>query len=250
MKNISALILLIICFNSFRLYSQGTENEENPFQEARVNYFKKTILIFNEYLDTQSGSFNTTDVRLILPIGNKSWNVRADVPLVSTNTEGINKTGLGDLSVGATYIPYIDKKRGFAFRTRVITNSAFDPKFGNGKWIVVPALFYGAFIDKNRRYLWFSNFENQSSFAGAQNRNNINTTVYENLLLRYFGKNWIGADVAFRYNATLNGFQNNSYLEFGRKFTQNNMFYIHPSVAFGGQKSYNYGIEVGLLTLF
>lgn len=250
MKNLFTLIFVYISLFSLTAHSQGTENEENPFQEARVNYFKKTILVFNEYLDTQNGSFNTTDVRLILPIGNKSWNVRADLPLVSTNTESTNKTGLGDLSVGATYIPYIDKKRGIAFRTRVISNSAIDSKLGNGKWIVVPALFYGSYIDKNRRYLWFSSLENQSSFAGSGNRNTINTTLYENLLLHYFGKNWIGADIAFRYNATLNGFQNNAYLEFGRKFTPNNMFYIHPSAAFGGKKSYNYGIEVGLLTLF
>ncbi|MFH6950546.1 lipid A phosphoethanolamine transferase [Flavobacterium sp. FlaQc-51] len=248
MKNVIFILFFYLFYCT--VHSQGTENEENPFEEGRINYFKKTILVFNEYLDTKKGSFNTTNVRLILPIGNKSWNVRADIPLVSTNTESIYKTGLGDLSVGATYIPYIDKKRGIAFRTRIVTNSAIDPKLGSGKWIIVPTLYYGSYLDNNRRYLWFSSLEYQSSFAGSNNRNTINTTLYENLLLRYFGKNWIGADIAFRYNATLDGFQNNSYLEFGRKFTPNNMFYIHPSVAFGGQKAYNYGIEVGILTLF
>lgn len=249
MKKLTAFIFLNI-LTIISIYGQGTENEENPFEEGRVNYFKKTVLVFNEYLDTHNGSFNTTDVRLIMPIGDKSWNVRADVPLVSTNTESINKTGLGDVSFGATYIPYIDKKRGIAIRTRVITNSAVDPKLGTGKWIVVPSLFYGAYLDSNRRYLWFSSLEHQASFAGSDNRNTINTTIYENLLLRYFGNNWIGADVAFRYNNTLDGFQNNCYLEFGHKFTPNNMFYIHPSAAFGGKKAYNYGIEVGLLVLF
>ena len=68
--------------------------------------------------------------------------------------------------------------------------------------------------------------------------------------LYFFGKNWISGDVAFRYNTVLEGFQNNAFLEFGRKITPDNLIYIHPSAAFGGKKSYNYGIEAGILILF
>jgi hypothetical protein len=249
MKNTLFLIVLNAFF-CYSVYPQGSQYEENPFKEARINYFKQTILVFNEYLDTDNGSFNTTDIRLIMPIGDKSWNIRADLPLVSINTAGLNKTGPGDFSFGATYIPYINKKRGIAIRTRIITNSANDPKLGSGKWIVVPALFYGQFIGSNRRFLWFSSLEHQSSFAGSANRNTINTSIFENLVIHYFGKNWIGSDVAFRYNTTLNGFQNNAYLELGRKITPSNLAYIHPSVAFGGKKAYNYGLEAGILILF
>ncbi|WP_431244926.1 hypothetical protein ACQ9BO_12355 [Flavobacterium sp. P21] len=74
--------------------------------------------------------------------------------------------------------------------------------------------------------------------------------MIENNLLWFFGKNWIATDVAFRYNYILDGFQNNAFVEFGRKITPKNLAYVHPSVAFGREKSYNFGIEMGLLVLF
>ena len=98
--------------------------------------------------------------------------------------------------------------------------------------------------------LWIASLENQISFAGSDNRQDVNTTAFENYFMFIIGKNWIAADVAFRYNATTKGYPNNAFIEFGRKITQNDMAYIHPSIAFAGHKSYNYGIEVGMLILF
>ncbi|KQB37331.1 hypothetical protein [Flavobacterium aquidurense] len=234
----------------FSVKAQDTlKREKNPYTEARYHYYLKTILFFNEYLDTDSGSYNTTQLRFLHPIANKAWNLRVDLPLISTNTSTNIKTGIGDIGVGISYIPYLDQSKGIAFRARVISNSAVDPAFGTGKWVFAPALFYGTyFIEK--KMLWIASLENQLSFAGSHNRQNINTTALENYFMYIIGKNWIAADVAFRYNATNKGYPNNAFVEFGRKFTSNNMFYIHPSIAFGGQKTYNYGIEAGLLILF
>lgn len=226
------------------------ENSQNIYTEARYHYYLKTILLFNEYLDTETGSFNTTELRFLHPIANKAWNLRVDLPLVSTNTSSINKTGIGDIGVGISYIPYLKYNRdGIAFRARVISNSAVDPALGSGKWVVAPAVFYGKYIILNK-LLWISSIENQSSFAGSNNRSNINLTAFENYFMYIFGKNWIAADVAFRYNATNKGYPSNTFVEFGRKITKNDMAYIHPSLGFGGQKTYNYGIEVGMLILF
>ncbi|MEP6804565.1 MAG: lipid A phosphoethanolamine transferase [Flavobacterium sp.] len=249
MKNLLTLILFTLCI-CYSASAQIDETPKNPFTGARINYFKHTVLVTNEYLDLNNGSYNTTNMRLILPIGSKHWNLRADIPIVSKNNDQINKTGLGDFSFGATYIPYIDTKKGIAIRTRVITNSSDDPNFGTGKWVVLTALFYGQYIGSTRNYLWISIIENQTSFAGSNNRNEINITSYENLVFRYFGKNWIAGDVNFRYNTIVDGFQNTAFIEYGRKLTPSNMVYIHPSVAFGGEKSYNYGFEVGFFILF
>lgn len=222
----------------------------SPFSEPRYNFFKKTVLVFNEYLDTDSGSFNTLDLRLLLPIGNKSWQLRADVPLVSTNTNSINKTGFGDLSFAASYIPYLTKKRGIGIRGRLYTNSASDPSFGNGKWVFAPTFFYGQYLDEKKKFFWISNVEYQFSFAGSSNRSDISTAISDNSLIFNFGKNWVAANATFRYKTITEGFNNSAYLEFGRKFTPDAIYYIHPSVAFGGQKSYNYGMELGLLIFF
>jgi hypothetical protein len=234
---------------TFSIKAQDTAESNSPFSEARYNYFLKTILLFNEYLDTDSGSFNTTQIRVLHPIGNKAWNLRFDLPLISTNTSSENKSGIGDIGVGVSYIPYFQRNNGVALRARVVANSAVDPSFGTGKWVFMPAVFYGKYLG-NKQFLWISSLEYQASFAGSNNRNDINTTVFENVVLWFFGRNWIAGDATFRYNNTLDGFQNNAFLELGRKITPTNLVYIHPSVAFGGKKTYNYGLEVGVLILF
>lgn len=245
------LFLLLFTFITFFVKAQDTqEAAKNVYTEARYHYYLKTILLFNEYLDTDSGSFNTTELRFLHPIANKAWNLRVDLPLISTNSSSDNKTGIGDIGAGISYIPYLEHKNGgIAFRARVISNSATDPARGSGKWVFAPAVFYGKYLKKDK-IIWISSLENQLSFAGSDNRDDINTTSFENYFMFIMGKNWIAADAAFRYNATNKGFPNNAFLEFGRKITANDMAYIHPSVGFGSHKSYNFGIEVGMLILF
>lgn len=235
---------------SFSIKGQDTLNRGNsPYDEARFHYYQKTILLFNEYLDTDAGSFNTTQIRFLHPIGNKALNLRIDLPLVSTNTSSINKTGLGDIGVGISYIPYLDRNRGFAFRVRIISNSAAYPTLGTGKWVFSPAFFYGVYLIP-KKLLWIATLENQLSFAGSDSRQNVNNTLFENYFTYTLGKNWIAADVAFRYNTINKGYPHNAYIEFGRKITTTDMVYLHPSVGFGNQKRYNFGIEVGVLILF
>jgi len=250
MKKLYLFLLLFFLITFFAKAQDTQEAAKNVYTEARYHYYLKTILLFNEYLDTDSGSFNTTELRFLHPIANKAWNLRLDLPLISTNSSSDNKTGIGDIGAGISYIPYLEHQNGgIAFRARVISNSATDPARGSGKWVFAPAVFYGKYLKKDK-ILWISSLENQLSFAGSDNRDDINTTSFENYFMFIIGKNWIAADAEFRYNATNKGFPNNAFLEFGRRITANDMAYIHPSVGFGGHKSYNFGIEVGMLILF
>ncbi|MBS7253216.1 lipid A phosphoethanolamine transferase [Flavobacterium branchiicola] len=228
---------------------EDVDRSNSPFSEPRYHYFLQTILIYNEYLDTKNGSFNTTDLRVLQPIGNKAWNLRFDLPLISTNSSSVNQTGLGDIGAGISYIPYFKKNNGIGLRTRVISNSAADPSFGTGKWVVIPAGIFAKYF-KQKKFLWIATVEHSQSFAGSSNRSDVSVSLLENNFLWFFGKNWIATDVAFRYNYVLDGFQNNAFMEFGRKITPTNLVYVHPSVAFGGEKAYNFGVEVGLLILF
>lgn len=248
MKKIYVLSILFFLFQNFAS-AQEANDSISPFSEPRYHYFLKTLIFFDEYLDTDNGSFNTTQLRLLLPIGNKAWNLRFDLPLISANTNSINKTAIGDVGAGISYIPYMKNKNGIALRARVYGNTASDPNFGSGKWVFMPAIIYGKYLAQ-KKFLWLSTLEYQASFAGQNDRNDISVTVLDNVILYFFGKNWVAADVAFRYNDVINGFQNNAFVEFGRKITPTNLIYIHPSAAFGGSKTYNFGIEVGLLVLF
>jgi hypothetical protein len=248
------LLLLCILLSSWEIVNaqdiETIQNEQNPFSEARFTYFKETIVLFNEYLDTKNGSFNTTNFRILKPIGNRAWTIRFDAPLISTNSNTINKSGIGDLSFATSFIPYLTKKSGIATRLKIASNSANNPNFGSGKWVISPAVFYGTYIDSNKKLLLISDLEYQFSVAGSKNRADIRTTVLESTLTYSFAKNWISSNLSFRYSETRQGFQNSTFLEFGRKFTPNSLFYIHPSLGFGNQKSYNYGIELGVVILY
>jgi hypothetical protein len=243
-------VLVFIFIAVFSVNAQDTIKNDNPLTEVRFNLFKHSVTLFNEYLDTDNGSFNTTNLRVLYPIGNRYWLLRVDVPLVSANTTSVNKSGLGDIAVAASYVPYVRKKTGIAIRAKINTNSANDPNFGSGKWVFTPTLIMGNYLGNQKKYLWMSSAENQISFAGDSNRDKINTSVFENTFLYFLGKNWFGVNTAIRYNHTIDGFQNTAFIEYGRKFTDNDMFYIHPSVGYGGAKAYNYGVELGVVILF
>ncbi len=230
--------------------AQDSIKYRNPLTEVRFNFFKHSVTLFNEYLDTDGGSFNTTNLRVLYPIGQKTWLLRVDVPLISANTTAINKSGLGDIAVAASYITYVKNKTGIAIRAKITSNSAIDSNFGSGKWVFTPTLIMGNYLGNHKKYLWMTSLENQMSFAGDSNRNKVNTSVFENTLLYFLGKNWFGVNTALRYNHTIEGFQNTAFIEYGRKFTDNDMFYIHPSVGYGGAKAYNYGIELGVVILY
>lgn len=248
MKKIKSFCVLFFSI-SFLASAQDSIPTRIPFSEPRYHYFIKTLIFFNEYLDTDNGSFNTTQVRVLFPIGNKAWNLRFDLPLISASTTSLNKTGIGDIGGGISYIPLLKNNNGLAFRARVYGNTSADPNFGTGKWVFMPAVFYGRYF-REKKFLWISSFEYQTSFAGSEQRNDIGVLAYENVMYHFFGKNWIAADAAFRYNTVIDGYQNNAFVEYGRKLTPTNLLYIHPSVAFGGSKTYNFGIEAGLLVLF
>ena len=248
MNKIQLLSILFFLFNNL-LSAQENDTLQNPFSEPRYHYFLKTIILFDEYLDTDNGSYNTTQLRALLPIGDKAWYLRYDLPLISANTNSINNTAIGDIGMGLRYIPYLKNNNGIALRTRVYANTAADPNFGTGKWVIMPAVVYGKYFNL-RKFLWLSTLEYQGSFAGQDERDNISVTLFENVLLYFFGKNWVAADAAFRYNAILDEFQNNAFIEFGRKITPTNLVYVHPSAGFGVNRTYNFGLEVGILILF
>ena len=187
-------LLLLLCFilshwGIVNAQDKKTiRSEQNPFSEARFTYFKETIVLFNEYLETKNGSFNTTNFRILKPLGNRAWTIRFDAPLISTNSNTINKSGLGDLSLATSFIPYLTKTSGIATRLKIASNSANNPNFGSGKWVISPAIFYGTYIDTNKKLLLISDLEYQFSVAGSKNRADIRTTVIESTLIYFLPK--------------------------------------------------------------
>lgn len=73
--------------------------------EPRFNFFRKTVLIYNEYLNSNGSTYNTTNLRILHPFGNKALNFRFDLPIISTNSPELSgQTGLGDIDLSIAYI--------------------------------------------------------------------------------------------------------------------------------------------------
>jgi hypothetical protein len=258
-KSLSSLLVVLLLL-SFNCKAQDTESkkksitqlkdEKNPLNVARVNFYKKTILAFNEYLDTDSGSFNTTDFRYTHPFKNRSWNFRADLPLVSGNTSNMNKTAIGDISFSLAHIPYLTNRRGVSIRARVTSNSSNTPEFGSGKWVFTPTVFYGQFLDKKGAILWTTYLENKFSFAGDSSRAKVNAMNFDNTVTYSFSKSWVSTELTIGYNAVSKQNPNSVALEYGTKFTPDTMLYFHPSIGLGSERGYNYGLEFGLVVLY
>ena len=162
----------------------------------------------------------------------------------------MNQTGLGDIDFSIAYIPQMNDKTGIAFRGKINIPTASESAFGSGKWVFIPTAFLAHYWDSQKQWFSISSLEQQLSFAGQANRTAINTTVLENDIYYSFHKNWVGAVAHFRYSFETKGYKNSFAIEYGRKFTPRFYAYIHPSFGFGSQKSYNNGIEIGVLIFF
>jgi len=226
------------------------KDEINPLNFARVNFYKNTLVFYNEYLDTESGSINTTDFRYTHPFKNRSWNFRTDIPLISGNTSSENKTAIGDISFSIAHIPYLTNKRGVSFRARITTNSSNNKDFGTGKWVFTPTVFYGQYLNKKGSVLWTTYLENKFSFAGSSNRANINAFALNNSINYSFSKSWISSDITVGYNQISEKKPIAIAFEYGTKFTPDTMLYFHPSFGIGSERQYNHGIEFGLVILY
>ena len=246
----NSFFCLILFFSVLQLKAQK-QIEEGPLSEPRFTFFRRGIVAFNEYLNTENGSFNTTNLRILQPFGSKAFNLRIDVPIISTkNAASLNQTGLGDINFAIAYIPKMNEKTGIVFRGKLGLPTASEMPFGSGKWIFTPSFFVGNYWDMKKKWLSITTLEHQFSVIGQANRNNINVSIFENTFLYYFSKNWIGLNAAIRYNFEKDGFQNSSFFELGRKVNSNFLVYLHPSFGYGKAKSYNTGMELGLQILY
>lgn len=245
-------IFQILTFLIWAIPLNAQETVSRSFlTEPRFNFFKKTILIYNEYLNTNDGSYITTNLRILYPLGNKALNFRFDLPIISTNSPDFTgQTGLGDIDLSIAYIPQMNEKTGIAFRGKINIPTATENAFGTGKWVFISTAFLGHYWDTQKQWFSITSLEQQFSFAGKKTRTPVNTTIFENDIYYSFQKNWVGTTAIIRYNFELQGWQNSIAVEYGRKLTPSFNVYIHPSIAFGSRKYYNNGFEVGFFLIF
>ncbi|MFV0237984.1 MAG: hypothetical protein ACK5HU_05575 [Flavobacteriales bacterium] len=241
MRTIFYLIFISLTYTSL----VGQQNDSLMLLDPKYTFFKHNVVMFNEYLDEEGKGKNTTNLRYTSPVGKGNWNIRVDIPVVSSELSG--KNGLGNLSASFTYIPFMTKNIGYWVRGRVFSPTASPSELGSGKWLFSPTVGFGKKFDKNLTYL--ASYEHRFSFAGSSNQNDYHTGIIDTSLIFGVEKYWF----SFNPNIFVN-YENNAQVstfmafEIGRRLVSEVDFYISPSFGIGDSKPHDFGLEFGLAT--
>ena len=119
--------------------------------------------------------------------------LRADLPMVSSHTDGATTTGLGDFYGQALLIPKVRDNFMLAFGTGLIFPTATGDEFGYGKWIASPALVPILFFP--RQGYAYVKVQDWISFEGDSSRPDVHyLTVTPTFLWRVAKKWWMLLD--------------------------------------------------------
>ena len=163
---------------------------------AQANNPLANVKAFNVH-DYYVGSLTETDtyanqfwLRYAMPfsIGESKWLMRASLPVMTNpvlpGTE--HKTGLGDFNVFAAYLIDVGNPAiSFGVGPLINVPTATDDALGSGKWSL--GLANVAFVATNPKLLYGYLLTWQASFAGEDDRADVNVAAFQPLLIGQLG---------------------------------------------------------------
>ena len=114
---------------------------------------------------------------------------RLDLPIVARGAAGDTHIGLGDLYVQGLWVPWTKRNSALAIGSGLGLPTATQQAAGQGKWQVAP-LFAPIWYFPNRRGLVLVKVQEYVSFAGNQNRPDVNYLLVTPTLLHTLNPRW------------------------------------------------------------
>lgn len=204
------VILFTAFISLFTLVGYAQSTNANALAKQANNPLAsiKSISVHNVYtpsMYTLDGSMNTTWLRYAQPI--KRVLIRASMPINTINSNGIDKSGLGDFNVFGTYIltkPSSTKQMGIGPILTIPT--ATSSVLGAGKW-QIGAAFAGYFatspIVQSGILATY-----QHSFAGKSSRDAVSIATVQPFFMWQLGKGLYLRSTGI----TVFDFENHNYL--------------------------------------
>ncbi len=187
----------------------------------------------------------------------RTISVRMDLPILTfdSKTPGVSsQTGIGDIVTSMTFVKIFSKKFVGAFVPRIDFPTASYSSLGSGKYSFKPTL---AGITPLAPGLLFAGVvEYRVSFAGQQNRADINEISLKPILLKSFLKGPLKGYYVNPKLELLVDFETNNRTttqagaEFGKALNKNVVVFAIPTFHIAGTKKESFKLEIGFRYLF
>ncbi|WP_310475311.1 hypothetical protein [Sandarakinorhabdus sp.] len=224
--------------------NDGTD-PTRPINSLRASY---------EHFELRGGRWaGTLATSIEQPFGDGYWTLRARVPFAATNALGNSALGLSDASLRLTRVFGVSRKGGRVAQLEVIAPTAGRDEWGGGKWQLKP-VFIQAYFLKNGTIVAPA-LQHQFSFAGSSRRADVNTTTFDLYVVPRLAnrKLFMTIDPALIYDwerkQTFGALAVTLGTNVGRLFGGQMQISVKPSVAVGGDRPFNYGLQAGVAVL-
>ncbi|GEM_PF-962077 len=216
--------------------------------------------LYNEYrwLNTAgSGGQNLTTFQFSAPFASKKWQVRAKVRAVDLKadfnddgTNDVNEFGFGDIDLRFLTVPIMNLEKKFAMAVGVefFLNTASEDALGAGATSVAPMIFLGFFNPIGPGSILVPGYQHTLSIDEDDGRSKVNSGLIDLFLVQTFKENkywaYVDPQVVLDY-------ENDEYfmlleLQGGMMVgPKGHSAYIMPSFGIGGDRPYDFSIEVG-----
>ena len=178
--------------------------------------------------------------------GERGLLLRFELPLSTAErpTAGVH-AGLGDAYGQALAVRRAGKRFVYVLGTGLSIPTGTDT-LGSGKWIIAPAGIPLWFI---RRGFWYVKVQNFTSFAGAEDRQDVNFLLITPTLLRAFGRrSWVLVDTETKTDWRRDRRTGvKSGVQLGRVVSKGLGLWIKPEVWWGANQDGNWNLKTGIV---
>lgn len=216
--------------------------------------------LYNEYrwLNTAGdGGQNLTTFEFRAPFASDKWQFRGKLRAVdlkadfnNDGTDDVDEFGFGDIDLRFMTVPYFNLKKKFAVALGVefFLNTASEDALGAGATSVAPLIFLGFFNPIGPGSVLFPGYQHTFSIDEDDGRDRVNSGLIDLFLVQTFKENkywaYVDPQVVLDY-------ENDDYfmlleLQGGMMVgPKGHSTYIMPSFGVGGDRPYDFSIEVG-----
>ena len=237
--------------------------------------FQRTLQLSNEYDHiTDDAEINYLRVRYTEPLSS-TLSLRLEVPLVYAHAAiagnsatgagdggspappdpggetDVTDTGLGDVVLKASYVPYVTRRNGLLVAGELAAPTASDDVLGTGKWVLSPTATYAWFFPNG--LLFAPAYKHSFSFAGDDDRADIHKGSLDFYLVYKFDRmrQWVVLDPTYFLDYEQDRYSGGTFrATYGRLLGKAGdavvSAYVRPGVGVGADRPYDWSLEVAV----
>jgi hypothetical protein len=250
-KIIFILALLLLVSPAMAQEAEKDNTGTNP-----VN-FTNDLRIYHNFSELNTagdGSANTTTVQFRTPFADGKWQLQMKLPFVAKEIDltgnGVNNiddSGVGNLSVRFLTVPILKMEKKFALATglEVGFDTSNDPKIGESSTTLGPQVFAVFFKPPGGGALVAPAYQHVFNVGGKKaNRSLLDVFYLYSFKDKFINWAMINPQAVINYESD-NDTHVNIDLEAGKMISKTQSVYLRPGFGIGGDRLFDWDMEVG-----